>query len=133
MEKMTKRLITIFPIIVVAVFASGLLTRLFNGKPITMQWILFHLLFVTIFMVVIFGGVFIVLYFFGDKIRKNPRPLLIFNVVIFFTLAVGGVVKMVAGYMNGLDFEWRTLVSALFFLGAGFNFLYLAKRSKRKK
>jgi len=133
MDQNQKRIVWLFPAMIFGVSAFALLIRFFSGKSFTLLLVLYDFLFSAIFTFVIISLALLFDYFFGKKVRKNPRPIFLMNAIIFFIIAAGNVYKIVRDYMAAKGFDWVVLVLPLFFFWGSFHFFYLAKRVRRKK
>jgi len=126
MNKIDKRTTVALSTIFIASILVVLLLTLMEGKPIT--WGGFG------FIVAIMAGMFalgiVISYFFGERLRKNPRAFSIVMAGLFLFLAIGNAVKLIRNYMAGKSLSWFLLVIMIFFFVAGIDWLRRARLKK---
>jgi len=105
-----RRLLPLF----VGVIIGSIVMRILRGKTVTLQFIGF----VTVFAIALSLILLLLLYFFGEKIRKHPKVPKLLMTVVFFLLAIGNMFTLINRYRAGQGIHWYSLVlTVLFFIG----------------
>ena len=100
----------IFLGILATTLLSVVLLSVVRGRPVTWYFVGF----VTVFMVIVMGFALIIDYFFGERIRKNPRTLMIVLAVFWSFLLINAIGNLIKNYTAGKGIDWLYI-----FVGAG--------------
>lgn len=118
---------TLLGIFVGTVFGAFLLNFI-KGKPVTWHFVVF----VTVFMAIIISLTFLLDYLFGERIRRNPRTLMIILAVCWALLLISATGSLIKNYTAGKEIDWLSVFAGAAALIAGIGwFRYVRLQKKR--